>query len=143
MRSTSSVILSIKPRFVEAIVNGSKSYEFRRTIFDGEKVSRAYIYSTSPVKRIVGSFRIGEIVRDRPDALWSRFGDRSGLEKDEFSSYYDRCERGYAIAIDDLERFADPIDPLEILPGFHPPQSFCYVDDRELGLHGPENPEMT
>jgi type I restriction enzyme S subunit len=137
------VILSIKPRFVEAILNGSKSHEFRRTIFDGERVGKAYIYSTSPVKHIVASFRIGEIVKDRPEALWSRFGSRSGLEMEEFFSYYDGREQGYAIGIVGLERFVDPIDPSELLPGFRPPQSFCYVDDRELGLHGPKNPEMT
>lgn len=52
--ASTSVILSIKPRFARAIMDGSKRYELRRRIFKNENVDTAYIYATSPVKKIIG-----------------------------------------------------------------------------------------
>jgi type I restriction enzyme S subunit len=57
-----NVLLSIKPKYVELIKAGFKKYEFRRKIskkFDGSKV---YIYSTSPIKKIIGVFDVKNYV---------------------------------------------------------------------------------
>ena len=56
------VILSIKPRYVKEIEKGNKKYEFRKSIFK-KKVKWVYIYSTSPVKKITGRFRIEGIIK--------------------------------------------------------------------------------
>jgi hypothetical protein len=54
-----SVLLSIKPEFVEKIFSGLKKYEFRRVIFKSKSVSRVVIYASSPVQRVVGEFAVG------------------------------------------------------------------------------------
>jgi len=46
-----NVLLSIKPKYVEKIVNGEKQYEFRKRIFRNKNVRKAFIYSTSPTKK--------------------------------------------------------------------------------------------
>ena len=57
-----NVLLSIKPKYVKGIMNGNKRYEFRRSIFRcREDIELVYIYSTSPVKKIVGVFTIKSI----------------------------------------------------------------------------------
>jgi hypothetical protein len=53
------VLLSIKPKYVKSIIEGDKRYEFRKTIFKNREINRIYIYSSSPVKKIVGTFEIG------------------------------------------------------------------------------------
>ena len=53
-----NVILSIRPRYADAIMRGEKKYEYRRSLFKRKNVSRAFIYATSPVKRIIGCFSI-------------------------------------------------------------------------------------
>ncbi|OPY50579.1 MAG: 50S ribosomal protein L22/unknown domain fusion protein [Methanosaeta sp. PtaU1.Bin112] len=121
------VLLSIKPKYIESIINGQKRYEFRKTIFRRNYINNAYIYATSPVKKIVGAFRIGEIIEDQPSNLWVRFNGLSGLNKDEFFSYFQDQDIGFAIEITDVEVFEPPIDPTETNPDFVPPQSFCYV----------------
>jgi len=126
------VLLSIKPKYVRAILNGTKKYEFRKQIFRDRSRDIIFIYSSSPEKKIVARFRIGEIKEGRPDSLWEEFRDTSGLSEQEFFEYFSGKENGYAIGIEDLEEFAEPKDPYEMFDKFVPPQSFCYVDKAEL-----------
>jgi predicted transcriptional regulator len=122
------VLLSIKPKYVRAILDGTKQYEFRKQIFRDRSRETVFIYSSSPEKKIVASFRIGEIVEGHPGYLWEEFRDVSGLSEPEFFEYFTGKENGYAIRIDELEQFAEPMDPYMMFERFVPPQSFCYVD---------------
>ena len=124
-----NVLLSIKPKYVEEIMNGNKKYEFRKSIFRcREDVELVYIYSTSPVKKIVGVFTIETIIEDHPRKLWESFRDFSGIGEEEFFSYFGGNKKGFSIGIGDVEVFEDPIDPKISIPGFVPPQSFRYVE---------------
>jgi predicted transcriptional regulator len=38
------VLLSVKPKFVEKIISGTKRYEFRKIIFKENEINRIYIY---------------------------------------------------------------------------------------------------
>ena len=125
-----SVILSIKPKYVEEIVNGNKKFEFRKIVF--KKYSKGddiFIYSTSPVKKIIGKFRSNEIIAEHPEVLWDQLKDDSGLDRKEFFDYFQNREHGFAIGIDDLEIFKIPIEPTSMIPNFVPPQSFQYLDN--------------
>jgi type I restriction enzyme S subunit len=122
------VLLSIKPKYVRAILDGTKKYEFRKRIFRDRSRETIFIYASSPMKRIVACFRPGEIVEGHPDYLWEQFWDVSGIEEEAFFEYFAGKENGFAIRIDELERFGTPIDPHEIFDRFVAPQSFRYVD---------------
>jgi len=125
-----NVLLSIKPKYVEEIMNGNKKYEFRKSIFRcREDVELVYIYSTSPVKKIVGVFTIETIIEDHPRNLWEKFKEFSGIREEEFFSYFGGHKKGFAIGIGGVEVFEDPIDPKSSTPGFVPPQSFRYVEE--------------
>jgi predicted transcriptional regulator len=122
------VLLSIKPKYADAILRGEKKYEFRKFIFKNKNIEKIYIYSTSPIKKIVGVFTVKNIIHDRPENLWKRFRDFSGLDDEEFFSYFKKNEMGFAIEIDAIMEFKTPIDPKEIMPGFMAPFSFCYLE---------------
>ena len=126
------VLLSVKPKYAELIMRGLKKYEFRKVVFRDKDAKYAYVYSSSPVKKIVGTFRIGSITEDRPSSLWNQLKGYSGMEGDEFFDYFRNREKGFAIEIRDVIRFEDPLDPRELIPGFVPPQSFCYL--KELSI---------
>ena len=121
-------LLSIKPKHVKAIVNGKKRYEFRKSIFKNRNIEKVYVYSTAPVKKVVGSFRIGRIIEDHPKRLWARLKKFSGLNDKEFFAYFGDNEKGFAIEIEGVTQFQNPIDPRNLIVNFVPPQSFCYVD---------------
>lgn len=122
------VLLSIKPKYVKSILEGEKRYEFRKAIFRNPSVSRIYIYSSAPVKRIVALFEISTILEDHPSALWDQTRDHAGINDSEFFSYFAGRSKGYAIGIGNLREFEEPVNPYESMPGFVPPQSYCYVD---------------
>ena len=125
-----NVLLSIKPKYVKAILNGTKKYEFRKSAFRcKEDIELVYMYATSPVKKIVGAFTIENIVEDYPKNLWAKFKQFSGIEEEEFFRYFGGNKKGFAIGIGDVEVFDDPIDPKSYNPGFVPPQSFRYIDE--------------
>jgi len=122
------VLLSVKPKYVTSIMEGQKRYEFRKAIFRNRSVNRIFIYSSAPVQRIVASFEIGTILEDNPSVLWNRVRDYAGIADTEFFSYFAGRSRGYAIGIENLLEFDEPIDPKAVIPGFVPPQSYCYMD---------------
>jgi type I restriction enzyme S subunit len=122
------VILSIKPKYVEKIITGEKQYEFRRTIFKRKHIRKAYIYSSSPTKKIIGSFIIGDIIEGHPERLWDELSTVSGLSEHEFFDYFVDKEKGFAIKIGQLHLLNDPLEPQILVPDFTPPQSFSYID---------------
>jgi predicted transcriptional regulator len=122
------VLLSIKPKYARSIIEGGKRYEFRKTIFKNRGIDLIYIYSSSPVKKIVGSFEVGEILEDHPCDLWNNVKEYPGINDRDFFSYFKGKSRAFAIEIQNLQEFNDPIDPYETIPGFVPPQSYCYMD---------------
>jgi len=123
------IVLSIKPKYVKEILSGAKQYEFRKQIFKNESVKTVFIYSSSPKKKIVACFRVGKIVKGHPDFLWEQFRDVSGISEKEFFEYFSDRDTGYAIKIDELEQFPEPVDPHEMFGRFVAPQSFCYVEN--------------
>ncbi len=127
------VLLSIKPKYVKSIIDGRKRYEFRKRIFREPSVSRIYIYASSPVKKIVGSFEVGKILEDRPADLWENVKDYAGIDDRDFFSYFVGKSRAFAIEIKDFQEFSEPIDPKVTIPGFIPPQSYCYMDGLPFG----------
>ena len=123
-----NVLLSIKPRYVEAILKGDKRYEFRKNIFRNKDVENVYIYATAPGTGRKRKHKVGDILEDHPVCLWNQLQEFSGLNEKEFFSYFGDNKRGFAIEIRGVAEFLNPLDPRDFIPGFAPPQSFCYLD---------------
>ena len=122
------ILLSIKPKYVHSIFTGTKSFEFRKTLFKNRAVKKALIYSSAPEKKIVGSFEIGDIIKKNPIELWKICKSKAGISKEEFFKYFKRKDKGYAIEILSVNKFLKKVDPYKEIPGFRPPQSFYYFD---------------
>lgn len=120
------ILLSIKPQFVEEIINGRKTFEFRKAI-PKQEVKTIVVYSSSPVCRIVGEFEVEKIICRRPDELWQETKQGAGISKSFFEAYFEGREQGYAIQIKEFRPYARPIPLREKYPNATPPQSFCYV----------------
>jgi DNA modification methylase len=123
-----NVVLPVKPKYVEKIIKGGKKYELRKTLFKATSEDKIYIYAMSPIKKIVGYFRIGNIIKGNPEELWQSINTLSGLEHDEFINYFKNNETGYAIEINNLVTFDNPIVPQNIIDNFSPPRSFIYTN---------------
>ena len=130
------VLLSIKPEYVKKIARGEKKYEFRKRIFKSPTINRIFIYSSSPEKRIIGSFQIGSILKDCPEQLWEQVKDESGIDYLTYCKYFDGKAEAYAIQIVDLKLFHTPIDPKELDPSFIAPQSYQYLPKNQYDQDG-------
>lgn len=126
-----NVLLSIKPRFAEKILSGEKQYEFRKTTFRrSEPGDTVFLYASSPVQCIVGTFEIGRIIQKSPSDLWQAYGDKSGInDQKQFFEYYAGYDSGYAIRVRNPSRLQSEVRPHKHFDEFTPPVSFQYVDE--------------
>jgi predicted transcriptional regulator len=120
------VVLSIKPEFANKIFDGSKKFEFRKAIFKNNDVKSIIVYASSPVKKVIGEFEIGEIINNDIDTLWQLTKEFSGISEDFFYEYFSKREKGFAIQIKNKKRYKVP-KSLKEEYDLNPPQSFVYV----------------
>ena len=122
-----SVLLSIKPEFVEKIFSGLKRYEFRRVIFKSKSVNKVVVYASHPVQRVVGEFEVDGILALSRNQLWQQTKQFSGIAKTYFDEYFADKEMAYAIKIKSAKRYARPMTLEYLCPSARPPQSFMYL----------------
>ena len=121
-----TVLLSIKPEFAEKIFEGTKKYEFRKSIFKNTDVQTVVVYASSPVQRVIGEFTIDRILNDDLDSIWDETAPYSGITHDFYMSYFANKEKAYAIKIRDTKRYshARRLSDYNIQ---YAPQSFAYI----------------
>lgn len=122
-----SVLLSIKPEFVNRIFDGSKHFEFRRKIFKNRNVTRIVVYATAPVSKVVGEFEIDGIIETEIPKLWKQTSKYSGIQKKFFDAYFSGLETGYAIKIGKVKKYDEPLELTKNYNIKHPPQFFVYL----------------
>lgn len=119
------VVLSIKPEFASKIFEGTKKFEFRKSIFKNSNVKTVIVYVSSPVQRVIGEFEIEKIINHDIDTLWRLTQDFSGITKQYFYKYFENKNEGFAIQIKKVRKFRQP-KCLKADYNLHPPQSFSY-----------------
>ena len=129
------IFLSLKPRFADAIVQGSKSIELRRRPPRIEVPTRALLYASSPRMALVGECTIREIVELAPSTMWRRHGPDTGVTRKEFMKYFSGCDRAYGLHVDEVLvlRPVSLNQLRESIEGFEPPQSFRYLTTEQYG----------
>lgn len=127
-----AIILSIKPKYADLILAGSKTVEFRRA-WAAEKVDTIAIYASSPTQKLVGIVQVSEVVRAKPTTLWSYCSKRGGgLSRAELLAYLHGKESGLAVLLNSVKKFRQGIDPTKVIKDFSPPQSFRYMTATEM-----------
>lgn len=121
------VLLSIKPEFVEKILDGSKKYEFRKSVFKRENITKVVIYSTMPVGKIVAEFDIEKVIHDEPEKLWRKTRKHAGISKNFFNEYFCGRENAVAIKVGQITEYAEPMCITTLGENITPPQSYRYL----------------
>jgi predicted transcriptional regulator len=132
------VLLSIKPEFAERIFDGTKRFEFRRSVFTNRSIRTVVVYVTQPVGKIIGEFDIAQIITAHPSGLWERTREFAGINREFFDAYFAGREDGYAIEVAAVRKFDQPIEPRTVIENFTPPQSYMYVSDDITRIVGDE-----
>lgn len=130
LRLQRDVVLSIRPQYSDKIIEGLKTVELRRRFPVSEPRGRiAYIYSTTPVRAIIGMAEIKDVLTLPIDEIWHRYKDVAFIEKEAFYRYFDGVQCGFVLLFEKAKPLATPIslETLRAKFGFEPPQSFQYA----------------
>jgi len=129
------IVMSIRPNYSKQIMEGDKIIEIRKKFNSKWKNHIVTIYSSSPVKELVGYATIKKIVEDKPEVIWSKHSDELGCSKLEFDGYTKDADKIFAIFLSDINKFHNNLS-LNYLSNFYekkiyPPQSYSSVKDTE------------
>ena len=124
-------LISIKPQYADAILDGRKTVELRRGRVKIGPGSRLWIYSTLPRGQIEGVAVVDGVVTGSPATIWKRYREQACISKQEFDSYADGRDVMSAILIREVIRTEQKL-ALSLLRSkirsFHPPQFMARID---------------
>lgn len=129
------ILMSVRPVFANMLLEGSKTVELRRTRARIEAGSICLLYSSTPVRALVGAMRVARIDTLAPSTIWRKWGANSGLQRSEFNDYFAGSPTATALVIDKVEPFPHAVSLEELRgrwPNFFPPQSYRFLDDRQI-----------
>jgi predicted transcriptional regulator len=123
------VLISVKSKYVERIVAGTKHVEVRRRFSRRWVGCRAVLYGSRPLTSLVGEATISAISCGSPEQVWAVYGPRIGAEWQEFEQYAGTCGEISAIEFTDVTPYIAPVGLSQlshlIKADLRPPQSFC------------------
>ncbi|WP_153029554.1 hypothetical protein [Amycolatopsis sp. YIM 10] len=140
------LLLSLRPRFADAILDGIKSVELRRTRMGVPDGTLVLLYASAPVMAVVGLATVAQQDVDSPDRIWRRHRRDLGLSCGEFYTYLEGADQATALTLKDARRLQTAVG-LHLLRSeapFNPPQSYRFLkpDDpvalRNLAHNAPE-----
>jgi predicted transcriptional regulator/N-acetylglutamate synthase-like GNAT family acetyltransferase len=126
-----SLVMSIRPKYAKRIISKKKKVEIRRKFSEKLVGSTVFIYASSPMQAIVGESIISSIIHGKPRDIWEGYSEQIGCSKNEFNEYCRGEKTVYAIVLDDLLPYPDPL-PWSIFSAafdapIHPPQSYRFL----------------
>jgi predicted transcriptional regulator len=125
-----TLLLSLRPRFARAILEGSKTVDVRRRPMRAYPGSAVVLYSAAPVMAIVGIARVAKTSVASADEVWEHHRDAVALDRAELDAYLD----GRVAHLLHLEGVRSLNPPVAIggignMLGFRAPQSFRYLSE--------------
>ena len=127
MTDRGDILISLKPKHAAKIFGGKKTVELRKRRPNILPGTRVWIYATAPTAAIQGHAQLRQIESDSPSRIWRMWGDRTGLSKDEFDSYFKSCRIAHALVLDDvmiMKRALSLKRIRKLMRNFHPPQFY-------------------
>lgn len=120
----SKILLSIKPEYVERILDGTKQYEFRKRL--AKEVTKIVVYSTAPVKMVVAEVEVVGTIECTAQKLWNLTHEHAGIDRKRFYEYFCDCKNACAYVLGNVDKFDNP-KSLEEYGLSLAPQSFIYI----------------
>lgn len=122
------LLLSLHPRFADAILAGTKTIDLRRRPVRALPGTPVVLYASGSVKAVVGVARLRAAYVVESERAWNDHHHALGLGRIEFEAYLNG-RPAHLLVLDSVQRLSVPI-PLQRLQeetSFRPPQSFRYL----------------
>ena len=126
-----AVMLALKPRFAQAILDGTKDVEVRRQPVSVARGSLVLLYPSSPVRPAVGWATVKEVLTGDLGLLWSTHGSRTCLDHSEYTDYYRGATTAHALVLESARRLKRPVtlDELRTTHRTEAPQSWRFLPE--------------
>lgn len=128
----SKVLISIKPEYVNKIMDGTKKYEYRRMLAKKE-VSCLIIYSTWPVMEIVGEVEVLGTLEMAPNTLWEKTKQDAGICRQKYREYFSGRKKAYAYVLGKVKAYKQYKELIDI-GIIQAPQSFVYLTQEQYEI---------
>src|SRR5215469_1939154 len=128
------MLLSVRPRYAESILAGTKRAEIRRQRPGVPPGTPVIIYATKPLGAVIGIANIDRVCEGTPTDLWDQFHQKMGVTQEEFGRYLNGISTAYLLLLSGARRLITPLtlDDMRESAGFHPPRSYRYVNRSTL-----------
>ncbi len=123
----STILMSIKPEYVNKIFSGEKRYEYRKRICKNN-IEKVIVYSSYQVQKVVGELIIKDILYDKKDIIWNKTKVYGGIDKDKYDVYYENCKYAVAYEIEKSFLYNNPKE-LKDYGIKAAPQSYVYIKE--------------
>lgn len=124
------IVISIKPNFVEKILNGEKTVELRTRRANLQPGTKMWIYSTLPMGEICARALVDFVHTSSPKEIWREYKDEIAINEEEFWEYVGDRD---AVSIIKMSKI-NPVNKglslsriKEELDNFIPPQFFMWL----------------
>ena len=99
------VLMPIKPEYAKQILNGTKTYEYRKNEFKRSNVDTIVIYVTSPIMKVLGEVELLDIWIDSPINIWMETSKKGGINKKSFDLYFKGKNKAVAYVLGKVRRY--------------------------------------
>ena len=131
------LIISLKPCYADLVFEGLKKVELRRRIASQISDRDVFIYVSSPVRKLRGGFRVGQVWEGSPEAVWSIVAELATLDRQEFDAYFQGQTVAYALEVTNVWEYQSPVGLSWLRDRFDDfvvPQSWRYAKTEEHEL---------
>ncbi len=129
------ILMSVRPKYVDKILDGSKTIEVRKSFPKRWRGARVVFYSSKKVQVLAGEATIGEIEIDSPGAIWKKYSENIGCSVEEYRKYCGVSHKISALKFIDVKdyRIKLPRSQLEYLlrNELTPPQSYSIINNNK------------
>jgi len=136
-RTTTALLLSLKPKYAAGIYNNIKKYEFRRIcpVIDNSTV--AYIYESAPHSMVTGFINIKKSIHaDTVELL--NLPDSSDPFIEDYERYLSGATKPGVLVLAEAFRWEKSIKLQDWTSQIkRPPQSYCYIDEEKIAIMPP------
>lgn len=129
---SSAALISVHPKYVRQILDGSKRVEFRR-VWSSRQITHLVLYSTAPDMKVVAILELEKTVERSKAGLWElakQYG--GGLTREALRTYFSDKKIGYGLIIASVQPLETPIPLSDAIPGVRAPQSYAYLSSTQF-----------
>lgn len=129
MTTPRTLLLSLRPRYAQAILDGTKTIEIRRRPVNATPGTPIILYATSPERAVVGTARLAYLTSWEPDCAWQLYHSAFSLTRYEFDAYLNGAPMAHLLHLTRTQHLNEPLPLRELREDgpFHPPRSFRYL----------------